>query len=113
MRVVNVVGYNFGFMYRDRLVVIPYDNREWIVPDDVDESQFGGNLKITVPRKPIVVSEVVKVDEVVSNTSSILINIDDVINKEPAPIITTIAPPVKKTVKRAKKASPSVTKQSF
>ena len=45
MKVVNVVGYSYGFTHLGRTIIIPYDSRVYTLPDDVDVTQFGNNLK--------------------------------------------------------------------
>ena len=80
MKVVNVVGHTYGFLYMGRVIAIPADGREWTLPDDVDVNQFGRNLRITVPKKPVIVSAVIPIEEPKSQASTIVINIDEITN---------------------------------
>lgn len=76
MRVVNTSGITYGFIYKGRTIIIPFDSREYTLPDDVDTKQFGNNLTITVPPRPIIIQPVIKSET--SNTSVVKIDLGDI-----------------------------------
>lgn len=41
MKVINYCGHAYGFMYKGSQINIPYDGKEYYVPDDCDKTQFG------------------------------------------------------------------------
>lgn len=46
IKVINVSGITYGFNHKGRTIIIPYDERTYTLPNDVDRSQFGNSIRI-------------------------------------------------------------------
>jgi len=58
MKVINYCGHAYGFMYKGSQINIPYDGREYYVPDDCDKNQFGRFIR-EVPGSTVRIESVV------------------------------------------------------
>lgn len=134
MQVVNVSGITYGFSYNGRTIVVPFDNRVYTLPDDVDMSQFGNCLRIVTPPAPkpkqqeiVIIQnpieepakvEIVSLNTEETNTNVVTIDLDLV--ETTKGIEVPVEVPVekvakKKTVKKAstKKSVAKAEKKSF
>ena len=114
MRVINVSGLTYGFTHNGRTIVIPFDRREYYLDDDVDTTQFGRAIRITVPPvlrrespPPVIEEKVLQVEEPKESVENIItLDLSDFDLKEPPVVIEK--KPVVKTPK-----IPKVEKKSF
>ena len=85
LKVINVSGIKYAFNHKGRAIVIPYDERVYILPNDVDRSQFGNAIKIlqeiiNIQKEPVIM---VEPQPIQSDNNIIEIDLDDAPKFEP------------------------------
>ena len=115
MRVVNVSGITYGFSYNGRTIIIPYDERVYTLPNDVDMNQFGKAILVLEPppsKHPAINVIENKIEDVVevkasdenTNNNTITIDLSDIVKKEVVEKPVVVKKATKKTNKTVKKS---------